>query len=103
MYSEAKKAMYINLEASLIFWTKLSKSLEKIVYLRNKYNWCVMNNIIKGKQWTIIWHINNMKMSHIDSDVVSGVISDIDTEYVNITNMNITRGTIQKYLGMTID
>ena len=29
MYAESKKAIYVTLEESLLFWEKLSKSLEK--------------------------------------------------------------------------
>ena len=50
MYVEAKKAVYGTLEASLLFWAKLSKSLEEMVYQRNEYNWCVMNKIIENKK-----------------------------------------------------
>ena len=38
MYAESKKAIYLTLEASLIFWGKLSKSLEEMVYQRNEYD-----------------------------------------------------------------
>ena len=42
-------------------------------------------------------------MSHVDSDIVSSITADIDTEYGKITKMTITRGKIHKYLRMTID
>ena len=35
MYTEAKKDIYRTLEASLLFWAKLSKSLEEMGYQRN--------------------------------------------------------------------
>ena len=35
IYAEAKKAIYGTLEALLLFWMKLSKSLEKMGYQRN--------------------------------------------------------------------
>ena len=46
MHEEAKKAIYGIIEASLLFWGKLSKSLEEMRYQRNEYNWCVVNKII---------------------------------------------------------
>ena len=49
MYAESKKVIYGTLEASLIFWAKLSKILEEIGYHRNEYTWCVMKNIIDNK------------------------------------------------------
>ena len=36
MYSEAKKATYGTLEAPLLFWGELSKSLEEMGYHRNE-------------------------------------------------------------------
>ena len=35
MYAEAKKAIYVTLESSLLFWGKLSKILEEMVYQIN--------------------------------------------------------------------
>ena len=62
-----------------------------------------MNNIIDNKQFTILWNFDDLKTSHVDPAVVSGVLSDIDTEYGKIEKMTITRGKEHKYLGMTID
>ena len=103
MYTESKKAIYGTLEASLLFWVKLSKSLKEMVYQRNEYNWCVMNKIIDRKQLTILWHVDDLKTSHVDPAVVSSVLADIDMEYGKIEKMTITRGKVHKYLGMTID
>ena len=50
-------------------------------YQRNKYNWFMMKNIFKGKQCTILWHYDDLKMPHVDSDVVSFDLTYIDTEY----------------------
>ena len=35
MYAEAKKVIYGTLEASLLFWAKLLRSLEEMGYQRN--------------------------------------------------------------------
>ena len=62
-----------------------------------------MNNIIDNKQYIILWHVDDLKTSHVDPVVVSGVLADIDAEYGKIAKMTITRGKVHKYLGMTID
>ena len=36
VYAESKKAIYVTLEASLLFWAKLSKRIEKMGYQINK-------------------------------------------------------------------
>ena len=61
----AKKAIYGALEASLLFWEKLSKSLEEMRYQRNEYDWCVMQKIIDNKQCTILWNLDDLKTSHV--------------------------------------
>ena len=72
-------------------------------YQRNEYNWCVMKNIIDGKQFTILWHVNNLKTPHLETAVFFSVLADIDVEYRKIAKMTITRGKVHKYLGMTIE
>ena len=42
-------------------------------------------------------------MSHIDSNIVSSVLTDIEIEYGNIAKMTIAQGKIHKYLGITIN
>ena len=79
MYAEAKKDIYGKVEASLLFWGKLSKISEEMGYKRNEYNWCIMNNNIGNKQCTILWHIDNLKTSHVDPAVISSIIADIDS------------------------
>ena len=54
MYAEAKKDIYGTLEASLLFWGKLSKILKEMGYQRKEYDLCAMNKIIDNKQCTII-------------------------------------------------
>ena len=62
-----------------------------------------MNKIIDDKQCTILWHVNDLKKSHVDPAVISSVLADIDVEYGKIEKMIITRGKVHKYLRMTID
>ena len=62
-----------------------------------------MNKIIYDKQCTIIWHVDNLKTSHVDSAVISSVLADIDAECGNIAKMTTMRGKLHKYLGITID
>ena len=62
-----------------------------------------MKKVVKGKQCTILWHVDNLNMLHVDSDTFSSVIYDIDAECGKIAKMTITQGKVQKYLGMTIN
>ena len=65
-------------------------------FQRNEYEWCVMNKLVKDKQCTILWHVNNLKMLHVDYDIVSIFLADVDKEYGKIAKITITWSKIQK-------
>ena len=67
MYSEDKNYIYSTLEVYLLFWTKLSKILEDMGYKINEYDWCVMNKHVNGKQCTILCHVDDLDILHVDS------------------------------------
>ena len=103
MYAECLKAIYGTLNAALMFWLKLSGDLERWGFIQNPYDWCVMNKIINGKQCTILWHVDDLKISHVDAEVVTGVLKQINDEYGAEGEITSTRGKIHDYLGMTLD
>ena len=78
MHEKAKKAIYGTLEASLLFWAKHSIRLEEMGYQRNEYNWCAMHKIIEDKLCAILWHVDDLKKSHVKPAVISRVLADID-------------------------
>ena len=43
------------------------KDLESYVLQINPYDPCVGNNIIKNKYMTGVWHVDDLKVSHVDS------------------------------------
>ena len=57
LYGEAQKAIYGTLNASLLFYKKLVKSLTDWGFELNPYEWCCANKIIDGKHCTIVWHV----------------------------------------------
>ena len=103
LYTKAKKAIYGTLRAALLFWEKLSRTLESWGYKRNPYDACTMNKMINGKQATICWHVDDLKISYVEYDVVSDIISKLNGEFGTITPLTETRGKVHDYLGMTID
>ena len=47
-----------------------------------------MNKIVNDKQCTIIWNVDDLKMSHFDPDIVSSFLSNIDAENGKIFENN---------------
>jgi hypothetical protein len=98
-----KKALYGTLKAALLFWKRLSNQLAEWGFKVNPYDWCAANKMINGKQCTVVWHVDNLKISHVDPDVVSGIIELLSKEFGKEAPLTVTCGKIHDYLGMTID
>jgi hypothetical protein len=62
-----------------------------------------MNKDIDGHQCTIVWHVDDLKISHIDKDVVTSVIGIVEKEFAKHKPLTVQRGLLHDYLGMTID
>ena len=96
-------ALYGTLKAALLFWKKLSTSLKEEGFTINPYDWCIANKMINGKQCTIVWHVDDLKISHRDSKVVDEIIKKLENEYGKVGQMTIRRGKVHDYLGMKLD
>ena len=103
LYVELIKALYGTLRAALLFWRHLSQKLVDWGFSINPYDWCVANKLIHGSQCTIVWHIDDLKISHIDSTAVDQVIGLLSEEFGQEGPLTVTRGKVHDYLGMTLD
>jgi hypothetical protein len=70
IYLLLTRAPYGCLKSALQFWKHLSNHLQDHGCILNPYDSCVANRIIEGLQSTIIWHVDDLKLSHVDVDVV---------------------------------
>jgi hypothetical protein len=59
--------------------------------------------MVNGKQCTILWHVDDLKISHIEYDVVTGVIQPLYGAFGKEVPLTVTRGKVHEYLGMTLD
>jgi hypothetical protein len=63
----------------------------------------MVNKIFDGKQCTIIWHVDDCKLSHIKQGVLDNIAEKLNIEYGREAPLTIHQGTVHEYLGMTID
>ena len=103
IYCKLDCALYGTLKAAMLFWRKLSKNLKENGFIVNPYDWCIVNKNINGSQCTIVWHVDDMKISHKDSAVVDDVIAYLKNNFEKIGKMTVNRGKVHDYLGMTLD
>ena len=56
-----------------------------------------------NKQFTIVFHVDDMKLSHINKLFVTNIIRQLEAVYAKLDPMKMTRGKVHQNLGMTID
>jgi hypothetical protein len=103
LYVQLQKALYGTLSAAMLFWKDLSGHLRRNGFKPNPYDSCVMNKMFNGKQCTVLWHVDDLKISHVDGKVNEEVLLGLNARYGKETPLTVTRGDIHEYLGMTID
>jgi hypothetical protein len=104
IYVKLLKALYRTLQAALLFWRDLSEFLVVSQgYELNPYDSCVANKTVNGKQCTILWHVDDLKISHVDSEVVDAILEQLNTKYGKEAPLTVTRGKVHDYLGLTLD
>ena len=77
-------AIYGTMMASLLYYRKFKKSLLNKGFVINPYDPCVANKMINGNQMTILFHVDDCKLSHVDPKVNDRMIRWLRCEYENI-------------------
>jgi hypothetical protein len=101
LYVKLQKALYGYLRSAVVFYQKPMRDIESQGFEINPYNPCVANSMINGKQFTMVWHVDDINMSHEDKKEVTRMITWLKSIYSE--DMRVSRGKIQDYLGMTVD
>ncbi len=101
-------AVYGTMVAALLYYKKFVKSLMKQGFKINPYDGCAANKVVKGKQVTICFPIDDCKISPKFSAVIDNMIAWLRVEYESIFEdgsgqMKVHRGKPHKYLGMSLD
>ena len=99
LYLKVLRALYGALESALLWYELYSGVLEKMGFVLNPYDKCIANKIIDGKQCTIVFYVDDNKISHKDPNVVTQVIQEIEAYF---GKLKVNRGNKHDYLGMNI-
>ena len=93
IYVQLTKALYGTLQAALLFWNNLVDFLVgELGFTLNKYDRCVANKMINGKQCTVVWHVDDLKISHVDPNVLEGIVDKLSAKYGKEAPLTVTRG-----------
>ena len=67
----------------------------------NPYDPCVANKMVDGYQMTVVWHVDDLKVSHKDEAVVDGLIAYLKGKYGD--GLVVHDGDVHDYLGVDHD
>ena len=108
LYVEELNSIYGIMKAALLFYIKLVENLKSIGFQLNPYYPCVANKIVDSAHLTVVWNVDNLKVSHIDGGVVTRMAAWLKKTYECLFKdgygaMKLNRSMIHEYLGMTLD
>ena len=103
VYIKCSKAIYSTLNAAILSYEKLVGHLGDWGFEINPYEPCCWNQYTDNNQFTIVFHVNDMKLNHIDKQFVTNTIQKLESVYARLDPMTMTREKLHQYLGMTID
>ena len=104
MYMELLKALYGTLCAARLFWENLQAKLVKDWgFVPNRYESCVVNKKVDGKQLTMAWHVDDLKLPHEEERALDDFIAMMEEELGQDAPLSVSQGLVQEYLGMSLD
>jgi hypothetical protein len=75
LYVRLIKALYRCVKSALLWYELFTGSIKDMLgFVLNPYDSCIANCMIKGKQCTIVWYVDNTKISHVNPNVVTNII-----------------------------
>jgi hypothetical protein len=103
LYVEVLKAIYGMLKAALLWYKTFRKDLEDIGFIFNPYDPCMANKKVQGSQQTILFHVDDLKLSHKMKSVNDRFEKWLNIKYGNHGKVTATCGKVHDYLGMELD
>ncbi|KAL7545139.1 hypothetical protein ACHAWF_008493 [Thalassiosira exigua] len=101
LYVLMNKAIHGLLKSALRFYKKLAKDSKAYGFKLNPYDPCVANMTVDGEQYTVVWHVNDLKCSHKDPKVNTRLAAYCASIYGDTVTVH--RGKLNYYLGINID
>ena len=99
LFLQLKKALYGCVKSALLWYRLFHNTLQDLCIVLNPYDPCIANAQIKGSQCTIVWYVDNNKISHKEQAVVNDIIQPIEAKFGPMTK---TQGDDHEFLGMQL-
>ena len=91
------------MNAALLAQKKPARLWNQLGLEMNLHDPCVFNGMVKGSQFTVTFHVDDLMMSHKSPVVVTEMINRLDQECGSKDKLTMTRGKAHECPGMTVD
>jgi hypothetical protein len=95
------KALYGTVRAAHLFWKKLSVQPQGCGLDINPYDPCTATKITNGKQLPVLWHVDDLKISHVETKAVNKFIELLTDVLGKESPLSISRGKVHLIIGMS--
>ena len=103
LVEKVTKAIYGTLLGAVSFYNKLKGVLTDLGFEMNDYDECTFNKMINGKQCTIQFRVDDLKLSHLEQHELDKIIDHINVIFGSEGELlAASYGKVHEYLGMTI-
>ena len=97
LYVRVVRAIYGCIYSALLWYDLFSNTLKDMGFEINPYDRCVANKMVNGKQCTIVWYVDDLKVSHMDHKVNMEVIDKLREHF---GALEATTGDDNTFLGI---
>ena len=100
LYVKVLRAIYGCIFSALLWYNLFSSTLQEMGFELNPYDRCVANKVINGHQCTIIWYIDDLKISHKNQSVVMDIVKQLESKF---GDLQIPTGPKYDFLGVNFE
>ena len=69
LYVSMLKPLCGMMKAAILYYKQFAKDITEIDYALNPYEPCVANKMVDNQQHTLMWHVDDVKASHVNPKV----------------------------------
>ena len=99
LYLKLLKARYGCIRSAMLWYNLFVSVLKDDGFTVNPYDLCIANKMVNGKQLTISWYVDDLKMSHMEKQGLERLVKKIEKRFGDIKPVF---GKEHDYLGMGI-
>ena len=94
------KALYGMMCSALLFYHMLVGDLQSYGFTINRYDLCVAKTDMNGSQMTVVWYVDDLKITHTKAIEITKLAMYLDGIY---HGLKVNRGKMHDYLGMNLN